>query len=42
MLVLPDRNPLHVDSGRRPVLVSKRVLRLDDAPVDLLTQRANV
>ena len=32
MLVLLDRDPLYVDSGRRRALVPKRILRLDDAP----------
>jgi hypothetical protein len=27
-----DRDPLHIDPGRRRVLVTECVLRLDDAP----------
>ena len=30
-----DRDPLHVDPGRRRVLVTKRILSLDDAPCRL-------
>ena len=32
MPILLDRNPLHIDSGRRRVPMTKRILRLDDAP----------
>ena len=32
MPILLDRDPLHIDPCRRHVLVTKRILRLDDAP----------
>ena len=32
MPVFLDRDPLHVDPGRRRVPVAKRILRLDDVP----------